>query len=369
MGKLALTKSDSLKKWGIFLSLCIITVIHYIASVREVFWHEIFQRAYYLPIIIAALWYGLPGGLMAATLAASLYLPHVIVQWHGFPSYQFNQYSEAVLFFIFAGLTGFLSDRQRREREKLQDTAQRLSEVYAELQRSFDSLRRTERLSALGRLSAGLAHEIRNSCGAVKGAAEILSRAGIDAERRAEFAAIINKELTRLDERLNHFLKFARPSPPRREPVAIHDLMSETCRLVSELATSRRVKVRCRELVSPLAMVPLDPNQVKEVMLNLILNAIEAMPEGGSIELSAVEEDNIIKVDVRDEGTGVTQGDLQQIFDPFYSTKASGTGLGLSIAYQIMHQHGGRIEVTRNADRGMTFSLVFPLTADEGGED
>ncbi len=149
-------KRDLFQMGVVCVALCVITIVHYAASVKEVFWHEIFQRAYYLPIIVAALWYGLRGGLLAAGLAAVLYLPHVVMAWHGFPSYQFNQYSEVVLFFVFGGLTGVLADQQKRQREKLQETAQRLSQAYADLQMSFESLRRAERLSAMGSLSAGL---------------------------------------------------------------------------------------------------------------------------------------------------------------------------------------------------------------------
>lgn len=360
------SKRDINQVGGIFVSLFLITLIHYAASVRAIYWHEIFQRAYYLPIIAAALWYGVQGGLLTAGLAAFLYLPHVVFEWHGFPTYRLNQFSETVLFFVFGALTGVLSDRQKRQKDKLEQTATHLSEIYAELQSSFESLRRAERMSALGRLSAGLAHEIRNSCGAVKGAAEIVTRSGVSEEDRTEFGAIISKELSHLDEILSHFLKFARPVPPRREPVTVRVLMSDVCRLVSEPAASHGVKVRCTEPAFPVTVRSLDPNQIKEVMLNLVLNAMEAMPEGGSVELWATKEGEMLKVHVKDEGTGVPEGDLQKIFDPFYTTKPSGTGLGLPTAYQIMQQHGGTIEVTRNPDLGMTFSLVFPLASEEG---
>ena len=115
-------------------------------------------------------------------------------------------------------------------------------------------------------------------------------------------------------------------------------------------------------------MVSLDPEQIKEVILNMVINASEAMPAGGAIELSAVKEADSVAIRVKDEGTGVPDDHLSHIFDPFYTTKPSGTGLGLSIAHRIMEQHGGRIEVKRNPDRGMTFSLIFPLTEGQGRE-
>jgi signal transduction histidine kinase len=337
----------------------VITVVHYVANVKEVFWHQIFQRAYYLPIIVAALWYGLRGGLLAAGLAAVLYLPHIVMAWREFPSYQFNQYSEVVLFFVFGGLTGALADQQGRQREKLQETAERLSQAYAALHVSFESLRRAERLSAMGRLSAGLAHEIRNPLSAIEGALEIVARPGLEPDRREEFAAIVKKELARLNEMLNHFLEFARPRPPQLKATNLQRLMEEVCSLVTESVSMRRVTTRCALLPSATA-VSLDPDQIKEVLLNLVLNASEAMPAGGSIELWAAQNEDSVVINVRDEGTGVAEENLQQIFDPFYTTKPAGTGLGLSIAHRIMEQHGGKIEAKRNHDRGMTFSLVFP---------
>ena len=360
------SKRDLFQMGIVFAALCVITIVHYEASRREIFWHEVFQRAYYLPIIVSALWYGLRGGLSAAGLAAVLYLPHIVMGWHGFPSYQFNQYAEVVLFFVFGGLTGALADQQRRQKEKVQETAQRLSQAYAELQVSFESLRRAERLSALGRLSAGLAHELRNPLSAIEGAFEIIVRPELDPERREEFVALIKKELARLNAMLNHFLEFARPQTPRRRPTAVRSLMQEICSLTSDSISAKGVTVRCREADFPVTMVSLDPEQIKEAILNMVINASEAMPAGGTIELSAAREADAIAINVKDEGVGVPEDQLPHIFDPFYTTKPNGTGLGLSIAHQIMEQHGGRIEVDRNPDGGMTFSLFFPLT--EGGE-
>ncbi len=352
-------KRDRIQLAAICVALFLITVVHYEASVKEMYWHEIFQRAYYLPIIVAALWYGLRGGLLSAALAAILYLPHVVMAWQAFPSYQFNQFAEVVLFFVFGGLTGILADQQRRQREKLQETAQQLSQAYADLQVSFESLRRAERLSALGQLSAGLAHEIRSPLSAIEGAVEIVARPELEPERREEFAAVVKKELARLNEMLNHFLEFARPRPPQLKPTNLQMLMEEVCGLVSEFTSGRNVTTRCSSM--PLtATVSLDPDQVKEVLLNLLMNASEAMPPGGTIEVWAEENPDAVVIYVMDEGPGVPEENLQRIFDPFYTTKPAGTGLGLSISHRIMEQHGGRIEAKRNPDRGMTFSLVLP---------
>lgn len=354
------SKGDVIKIGVISLGLCVITAIHYEASRKDLFWHEVFQRAYYIPIIVATLWYGLRGGLFSAALASVLYLPHVVLGWHGFPSYQFNQYSEVVLFFLFGALTGVLSDQQKRQQAALEETAWRLNEANRDLQRSFEVMRRAERLSALGTLSAGLAHEIRNPLSAIQGAMEIIGREDLDGTQRHEFMDIVRKELTRLNDMLSHFLEFARPQTPQRRPTEVHQLLEEIHSLVSESVAARHVQIQLREEEFPRNRVSVDPDQIKEVMLNLVLNASDAMPAGGAIELAAARVANLVVISVRDNGDGIPDGDLQRIFDPFYSTKPSGTGLGLSIAHQIMQQHGGRIEARRNEGGGMTFSLFFP---------
>ena len=359
MGRIDRLKKDGPRVAVIVISLLIISVVHYQASSKEVFWHEIFQRAYYLPIIVSALWYGLRGGIQAAALAVVLYLPHVFAKRHGFPSYEFSQFSEAILFFVFGSLVGVLSDQQRLQQEKLQETAQRLTEVNADLQKSFESLRRAERLSALGRLSAGLAHEIRNPLSVITGGLEIIGRPKLDPQQREEFVGRVKTEVAHLNTMLTHFLEFARPRPPQLQSTDAQRLMEEIGSLVSEFVTTRAIKTRC---IPPntKCTVFVDSNQVREVVLNLVLNASEAMPEGGTIELRANEEDRCLVINIKDEGVGVQEEKMQQIFDPFYTTKPEGTGLGLSIAHQIMQEHGGRIEGRRNPDRGMTFSLYFP---------
>lgn len=345
----------------ICVGLCSVSIGHYVISPENVRLHEVLQRAYYLPIVFAALWYGSPGGLLTAGLGAVLYVPHILVAWGSQPNYQFNQYWEVALFFAFGGLTGVLSDRQRKQKTELQNTADHLSKAHAELQKSFESLRRAERLSAIGTLSAALAHEIRSPLSAMDGAIEILSRPQLSSERRSEFTEVLKREVSRLNSLLYQFLEFAQPRPPVRRRTDIQDLMSEVCKLISELATAKRIHLIRPETEVRFPKIDTDPDQIKEVMLNLVMNACEAMPDGGKVEILLESKSEQITVAIRDQGVGVSEQDLQRIFDPFYTTKSDGTGLGLSIAQRIMEQHGGRIEVERNPERGMTFALVFPL--------
>ena len=352
---------DLIQLLVICVGLCAVSISHYVVSPENVRLHEVLQRAYYLPIVFAALWYGSRGGLLTAGLGAILYVPHILAVWGSQPNYQFNQYWEVALFFAFGGLTGVLSDRQRKQKTELQNTADRLSKAHAELQKSFESLRRAERLSAIGTLSAALAHEIRSPLSAMDGAIEILSRQHLSTERRSEFTEVIKREIARLNSLLYQFLEFAQPRPPLRRSTDIQALASDVCNLVSELATARQINLIRPDTEMTFPKIDTDPDQIKEVMLNLVMNACEAMPDGGSVEILLESKPDQITVAIRDQGVGVSGKDIQHIFDPFYTTKNDGTGLGLSIAHRIMEQHGGRIEVKPNPERGMTFALIFPV--------
>lgn len=341
--------------------LCSISIVHYVLSPDDVHWHEIFERAYYLPIVFAALWYGMRGGLLTAALAAVLYVPHILAVWKSNPVYQFDQYAETALFFIFGGLTGVLSDRQRKQRRELEQATESLSKAHADLQRSFESLRRAERLSALGTLSAALAHEIRSPLSSMEGALEILARPNLNSEQRHEFTIVIKREIERLNRMLYQFLEFAQPRPPVRRRTDIRQLVNDVCNLVKDMAVARRINILRPQIEFLSPKIDLDPDQIKEVVLNLVMNACEAMPAGGEIEINIAKELGRLVVAVRDQGGGIAQENLQCIFDPFYTTKSDGTGLGLSIAQRIMEQHGGRIEAECNVERGMSFMLVFPF--------
>ncbi len=333
---------------------------HYLTPPSLFLWHNIFQRLYYLPIVFAALAFGWIGGLLASLLSALLYIPHIIMTWGDNPSYTASQYAEVVVFFLVGGITGILADRDRRRREELHRTAEELRRVYRELQDSFEQIKRADRLSAIGQLAAGLAHEIRNPLASIEGAVDILERNRGTPERRAEFLSIIKKETRRLNRLLSALLDFARPRPPRVRPVHAGELFDQVLALVAH--TGEREGIRFRvEAAAGLPPVEADPEQLQQVVINLVLNSIQAMPEGGTITLGAAVDGDRFLIRVTDEGRGIPESELDKIFDPFYTTKPNGTGLGLAVVHQIVEQHGGTIRAARNPGRGMTFTILLPL--------
>lgn len=337
-----------------------VSLLHYQTATTHMWLHQLFQRGYYVPVLLASLWFGWRGGLLAATLAGGIYAPHILMAWRSSPTYTATQYAEIVMFFVVGALVGILADQERAQRARLQETLQQLSKVYEELQRSFDQLRRADRLSALGELAAGLAHEIRNPLGSIEGAMRILTRNQLADGTRAEFAELAQKEIDRLKGLVSNFLDFARPHPPRRSPTGFGGLLESVQLLADEAGKMADVQIRITG-AKLLPTVAVDPDQIKQVLLNLVLNAIQAMPGGGEVILSVEQKDDSVQIQVKDEGIGVEPENLEKVFDPFFTTRAGGTGLGLSVAYKIIQQHGGHIAARPNADKGMTFTVTLPL--------
>ncbi len=257
-------------------------------------------------------------------------------------------------------LTGTLAERGRKQRADLERTTGRLTEVYQQLQDNFERMKRAERLFALGQLSAGLAHEVRNPLASIAGAAGILQR-NLRVERKdAECLEIIVKECQRLNSLLTDFLDFARPRTPHLQTTDFRLLIDSVMELAAH-AVGKKPMALHKEIRPHLEPVECDPELLKQVLLNLIINAIQATPDDGEVVVSAGLRDGRLVVQVRDDGCGVSAVDRDRIFDPFFTTKESGTGLGLSVAHQIVEQHGGILTAEANPAKGMTFSVSLPL--------
>lgn len=335
------------------------TLAHFLTPSSLILWHNIFQRLYYLPIVYAAVVFGRNGGLLAAVVSGVCYIPHIVTAWHAFPGYVINQYAEIVLFFLVGIATGLAADEQRRQRAELERTATQLAEANRELRESFERLKRADRLAAIGHLSAGLAHEIRNPLAGIEGAAGILEQKGLTAEQQAEFLGIIKKECGRLNRLLGNLLDFARPPVPQRQTIEVGALLDSVAGLIAHAGTARSVRIH-KEVVPPDLTMQGDSELMKQVILNLLLNAIQAMPDGGEVRVTAGCDRSHLLIEVSDEGCGIPPENMDRMFNPFFTTKESGTGLGLAVAHQIVAQHGGTLRARNNPMRGATFTVQLP---------
>ena len=342
-------------------SILLVSLGHYLTPRSVAILHSLFQHLYYVPIVLAALHFGWLGGLAAATVSAVLYLPHIFMWWRVNPEYAMSQGTEIGAFLLAGVLTGLLADRERKKTRELQRTTQELSEVYEELKDSFERARRAERLAGVGQLAASLAHEIRNPLASIEGAVNVLGKEDTAEELRQEFRRIIVKECRRLKGLLTDLLNFARPREPRYRTVDVRQKIESVTNLVAHAADQRGISV-IKRVDGDLPPLECDPEQLEQIILNLALNAIQAMSGPGEVTLSASRHNSEVEIRVTDQGPGLSPDLLDKIFDPFFTTKEHGTGLGLSVVHQIVAQHSGRITVAKNPDKGMTFSVILPLS-------
>ncbi len=343
------------------IGIAIATALHYLTPPSLILWHELFQRLYYLPIVYAAIYFGWRGGLLASAFAALCYIPHILMMWqHHMPEYAMNQYAEIIVFFLVGTVTGILADRGRRQRMELEAASEQLAKVNRDLQDSFEQIRRADRLSAIGQLSASLAHEIRNPLASIDGAANLVESPQTPEDMRRGAFAIIHKEIQRLNRLLTNLLDFARPRQPEFQAMDPDRLIDSIITLAGHSAQQKGIAIR-KEVSPSTPSFECDPEQMKQVLLNLAINAVQAMTTPGEILVSARRTDSAVMISVRDQGPGIADEDLDKVFNPFFTTKEAGTGLGLSVVHQIVTQHGGTVSVERNSDRGMTFAVLVPV--------
>jgi two-component system, NtrC family, sensor histidine kinase HydH len=338
-----------------------IGLLQYLTPRAQVHWLYILQRAYYVPIVLAGLSGGWRRGLTVAALAGSAFVIGTPSIWKVSRVAVLNHCLEICVFCLVGLTAGVLTDRHKRQERILRDTTYQLRQAHLELQENFESMKRAERLFALGQLSAGLAHEIRNPLASIEGAAAVLQRENPSQERLLEFLTIIQKESWRLNGLLTRFLGFANPAAPDLRMVEIDDLLNSVMILARHADGASRVEFR-KDIQPDMSAVKCDPEQMKQVLLNLVMNAVQAMPYGGTVVLAARENATKIAIDVEDQGTGITRENVERIFDPFFTTKEAGTGLGLSVAHQIVIQHGGTLTILRNSPEGVTLRILLPLS-------
>jgi two-component system, NtrC family, sensor histidine kinase HydH len=339
--------------------------LQFITPVTATHWLYILQRLYYIPIVLAGLSTGLRGGLAVALLSGIAFLIGTPSVWNVSRVDVLDQCLEACVFCLVGGVAGGLTDRRRKQDQALRETTEELRRAHQELRDNFEGMKRAERLYALGQLSAGLAHEIRNPLASIEGAAAVVQRELQSDERRREFLDIIQKESRRLNQLLTSFLNFARPSPPDLKAVEIQGLLDSVIVLAQHAGDTGRWEIK-KDVQPGLSGLVCDPEQLKQVLLNLVMNATQATPQGGTVVLAARDDGNEVTIDVDDQGCGISQDCLDRVFDPFFTTKETGTGLGLSLAHRIVSQHGGTLTVARNSPDGVTMRVSLPYPASRG---
>lgn len=343
---------------AVYVAIAIVSILHYVAPVHAYQLHDIYRRLYYLPIIVAAFQGGWRGGFVAAAVVNAAYAPHAFGHISHDPASPTQKILEMLLYFAVGLTTGSLVSRLKRTQRELRASLDQLHSTE-------DQLVLEARLAAVGRLSAGLAHEIRNPLASIKGSAELLGDDFPATHPKGTLLRALVDESVRLNNVLSRFLAFARPQPIAAK---LFDAQPEVDTVVALLRSGDAAR-DVRLVVEPCkgsARIRGDREQLRQVFLNILLNASQAAGAGGTVRVSCDVDGGMFWVRVRDSGPGFTREALDNAFTPFFTTKDQGTGLGLAISHRVVDSHGGRMRIANDAAGGGLVEIEVPLGDRDG---
>jgi two-component system, NtrC family, sensor histidine kinase HydH len=315
-----------------------------------------------LPVMSAATSLGLFGLVAATALACGTYLSLLVFLP---PGTSVSDWPVLVLREATFPIAGFLTyellEANRVATRRAQLAAEQLAEANKHLQEAEAQVRRTERLAALGQLSAGLAHEIRNPLSTIKGSAEmLLKNVNTDGAVAHELAGFISTEVDRTNALVTRFLDFARPLALRFEKTEITEVIDEAVAQVEKHTPPLDVSIY-KNYSPDISPFLFDRQLIERVLYNLLLNAAQASPPQGSVTVKTRQVGDTVEVGVIDRGSGIAPKDRESIFNPFFTTKSSGVGLGLAIVAKIVDEHGGQITVESEPGAGSVFRVFLPM--------
>jgi signal transduction histidine kinase len=319
----------------------------------------------FVPLILAGLWFHLRGAVIACALTSVMSLLHLVLQLG--PDHAHGLVSTVVLIVLYNVVgftTGVLSERRAQALERAEAHAVALERNARALIQAEEVIARSERLHAVGELAAGMAHEIRNPLGGIRGAAEILAKDTTSSEVRTEFGRLMEDEIGRLDRVVRNFLQFARPSSAVVEHVRVADVLDSVMLLLGPDA--RRRGIQLANDVPAESVILASPDLFRQVLLNVALNAVQAQPSGGCVRISARALGDVMEFRVEDEGPGIPQEVRETMFDAFVTTRPDGSGLGLPIAHRLAKSMGGRVDLVATGASGTTFRIVMPRAPETG---
>ena len=311
-----------------------------------------------LPVVSAATWFGLAGTLLFLAASSAAYLFFLL-----FVEESSQVSADLVLrvasLAMIANLANILAQELREQSAKQRRAAEQLSEAMAQVREAEEAVRRSDRLAALGQLSAGLAHELRNPLGTIKASAEMLGRrVSAENEVAREMAGFIASEVDRCNSLITRFLEFARPLGARLETADLAQILDRAVAQVEREAPGVAIYKNYQPEIPPF---PIDSELMERVFYNLALNAVQATAAGGAVTVKTRAAGGMAEVAVIDRGSGIGPQDIDAIFNPFFTTKPQGTGLGLAIVSKIVDGHGGKITVESEPGKGSIFRVLLPM--------
>jgi signal transduction histidine kinase len=314
-----------------------ILALHYLTVHERVFRHAVYRMLFYLPLVLGSFWFGLRGALCVSAAVAVFYFPFGFHRWRGF-SHDFNLLLEGGLYVFIAFVLGYLTERERKEQA---------------------ARHRAERLAAIGGAVSEIAHDMKSPLMAIGGFTAQVSRNLTEDDLNRKKLDMVVKETSRLESMVKEMLDFGRPIQLRTEMESLNSLAGECVEIVRPLAENQGVEIRT-EFDPEMPLLSLDKNRIKQVIMNLITNAVQASPPGNTVLVRTRRERDDVVLDLSDSGCGIKEENREKVFEPFFSTKKDGTGLRLAIVKKIVVTHGGNITLYPNPEGGVTFSVRLP---------
>ncbi len=357
----------------LFIALLItvigIGVLHFTTPGELIFYHNTYRRLSYFPIILGAIWFGVGGGVILAVLSSIAFIPHLLLfAGQGLQSY-YSELTEIILYLAAGFVVGLIAGRERRLRERIEKTSLKLEKSYealykgtAQLIEAEEQLAATQRMSALGEMAASLAHEIKNPLSSIKGTAEILLDDYPQEHPKREFVEILLKETGRLNTTLENVLGYAGNTAVNQNPdESLAAVILRQKKLMEPVLNKKNVDIELQNLEAGDEFFVVGFH-VSQVFLNIFINGAEALEKtaGARMIVDVSHETGGCRVDVHDNGPGVSEADREKIFEPFFSRRENGTGLGLLISRKIVESYGGNIDVSESDLGGACFSVFLP---------
>ena len=358
--------------WTVISFLVIlITVLHYTTPTMNWQYHLVYMQAYFVPILMAAFQFGLRGGVGVALAVSILYLPHVMLQWGGLVENNLMRFMQIILYNVIGFLTGLKAQKEKEEKirfmmaaEELEKSLTKLREQSEKLIELEEYLRQADRMAVIGELTASLAHEVRNPLASIRGTVEILRDEVPESIKASEFFHILIEDTQRLNDVVENYLGLARrriqpdSDYPAQEPV--HNVVM----MLRSQAAKQNVAIDLHLPDDPV-MITGDPGDLWQIILNVALNALQAMKDGGAIridgEITTQNRADFITISINDNGPGIPEDQVGEIFKPFFTTKAQGTGLGLAIVKRLVNENKWEMNVDSAAGKGTTVKIKIPV--------
>ncbi len=315
-----------------------ISLLHYITQLGKAYEHAFYRELYFLPIILAAFWFGLRGGLTTSLTITVLYLPFIFGQQEGFSPSTFDNTIEVLLFNVVAVTLGLLRNRELDHQCRL---------------------REAEGLAAMGKALSSVAHDMKTPLIAIGGYTSLVRKRLVQSDPNRQHLNVVIRQTQRLEAMVKKMLDFSRSLQLDKSPTHLKQLLEEVVAVVKEEADNSEVGL---EIVHADGLQPLnvDPMRLEQALLNLVINAVQASTNGEVVTLRAIPYCGGVAIEVSDRGKGIPKDKRSEILAPFFTTKKEGTGLGLPIVNKIVEAHAGRLEFVDNPDRGVTFRIVLP---------